>query len=103
MKKNFNTAVYEIVAQVPSGYVLTYGQIAFMAGSPRASRIVGACMARAPQGLSLPYHRVIYSDGSLCKGDAFGGYAIQRQMLEREGVTFTESGKVDLKRHLWCG
>ena len=59
----FPEAVYQIVRQIPKGKVATYGQIAMLAGSPRASRIVGAAMFRAPAG--LPCHRVLYRDGTL--------------------------------------
>lgn len=98
---DFNKRVYELVRQIPPGTVCTYGHIAMMAGSPRASRIVGAAMFRAPAG--LPCHRVIYRDGTLCCDQAFGGKEIQRQMLEQEGITFLPDGRVDLKRHLWPG
>ncbi len=101
MSDSFPKRVYRLVAEIPKGKVATYGQLAMMAGSPRASRIVGAAMFRAPDG--LPCHRVIYSDGSLCCDRAFGGKEIQRQMLEGEGVTFLPDGRVDLKRHLWSG
>lgn len=98
---DFNQRVYEIVSRIPRGKVCTYGQIALMAGSPRASRIVGAALYRAPKG--LPCHRVIYRDGTLCCDQAFGGKEIQRQMLEAEGITFLPDGRADLKRHLWLG
>ena len=97
--KSFPKRVYDLVAQIPKGKVTTYGQLAAMAGSPRASRIVGAAMYRAPEG--LPCHRVLYSKGTLCCDQAFGGKEIQRQMLEREGVPFLPDGRVDLKRCLW--
>lgn len=97
----FPEAVYQIVRQIPKGKVATYGQIAMLAGSPRASRIVGAAMFRAPAG--LPCHRVLYRDGTLCCDHAFGGKEIQRQMLEAEGITFLPDGRVDLKEHLWHG
>ena len=58
MASNFYQTVYQVTAQIPAGRVATYGQIAFLAGRPRASRIVGGAMARAPEG--LPCHRVIY-------------------------------------------
>ena len=98
---DFTKRVYDIVKSIPLGQVCTYGHIAMMAGSPRASRIVGAAMYRAPAG--LPCHRVLYKDGGLCCDGAFGGKEIQRQMLEKEGVTFLPDGRVDLKRHLWVG
>ena len=60
----FPEKIYELVRQIPKGSLATYGQLALLAGSPRAARIVGAAMYRAPAG--LPCHRVIYSNGSLC-------------------------------------
>lgn len=93
--------VYQLVAQIPKGNVATYGQLALLAGSPRASRIVGAAMFRAPAG--LPCHRVLYRDGTLCCDEAFGGKEIQRQLLEAEGVPFLPDGRVDLRRCLWPG
>lgn len=101
MEKNFNEKIYELVAKIPAGKVATYGQLAFLAGSPRASRIVGAAMARVPQGKGLPCHRVIYGDGSMCRGDAFGGENIQRDLLKSEGVVFLKSGNADLKKSLF--
>lgn len=99
--KSFPKRIYDLVAQIPKGKVATYGQLAFMAGSPRAARIVGAAMYRAPAG--LPCHRVLYGDGRLCCDQAFGGKEIQRQMLEEEGITFLPDGRVDLQNHLWAG
>lgn len=99
--KSFPQKIYELVAQIPCGKVATYGQLAFLAGSPRASRIVGAAMYRAPAG--LPCHRVLYGDGRLCCDQAFGGKEIQRNMLKEEGITFLPDGRVDLQHHLWGG
>lgn len=101
--KNFNEKIYDLVRKIPLGKVATYGQLAFMAGSPRASRIVGAVMAKVPPFLELPCHRVIYSDGSLCRGMEFGSEDAQRELLKSEGVIFLESGKVDLKMSIWKG
>jgi len=99
---SFPKRIYELTARIPKGKVASYGLLAFLAGSPRASRIVGAILARGEvQG--LPYHRVVYRDGSLCKTEAFGGAPIQRALLESEGVPFLPDGRVDLKRCLWDG
>lgn len=100
---SFYQRVYEIVRHIPEGKLSTYGQVAFLAGSPRASRIVGAAMLHAPAGQGIPCHRVIYGDGSLCCDQAFGGKEIQRQMLEAEGITFLPDGRADLEKHLWSG
>lgn len=101
MASSFYQAVYQVTAQIPAGRVATYGQIAFLAGRPRASRIVGGAMARAPEG--LPCHRVIYGDGRLSPPDAFGGPGIQRMLLEAEGIPFLPDGRVDLSRCRWDG
>lgn len=101
MEETFPQKIYRLVSRVPKGKVITYGRLAMMAGSPRASRIVGAAMYRAPGG--LPCHRVLYSDGRLCCDRAFGGKEIQRGMLEAEGVPFLPDGRVDLKQCLWDG
>ena len=93
-------AVYAVVARIPAGQVATYGLVAFLAGRPRASRIVGCALARAPEG--LPCHRVLYRDGGLSPADVFGGTGIQRLLLEGEGVPFLPDGRVDLSRCLWA-
>ena len=82
----FTQKVYQIVQKIPRGSVATYGQVAALAGNPRTSRIVGCAMHHAPKG--IPCHRVVFQDGSLCKDDIFGGRAIQRGILEQEGVCF---------------
>ena len=94
-------AVYAVVARIPAGQVATYGLVAFLAGRPRASRIVGCALARAPEG--LPCHRVLYRDGGLSPADVFGGPGIQRLLLEGEGVPFLPDGRVDLRACQWQG
>ena len=98
---SFYDDIYRLAEAIPRGKVATYGQLAAMAGRPRASRVVGTAMLHAPEG--LPCHRVIYRDGSLCCEQAFGGKAVQRRMLEAEGVAFREDGRVDLSVCLWDG
>ena len=101
MASSFYQTIYQLTAKIPAGAVSTYGQLAFLAGSPRASRIVGGAMARAPRG--LPCHRVIYGDGRLSPPDVFGGPGIQRMLLESEGVPVLPDGRVDLARCQWDG
>jgi methylated-DNA-protein-cysteine methyltransferase-like protein len=94
--------VYALVARVPRGRVITYGAIARVLGDPRQARQVGWAMAAAPRaGARLPAHRVINARGELSGGNAFGGYAVQRARLEREGIAFEPDGRVDLDRYLW--
>ena len=100
---SFNRTVYEIVSRIPEGKVASYGQVASMAGNSRASRAVGYAMHRNPYYRAVPCHRVVYQDGSLTNGFAFGGRHIQRQLLEAEGVVFTKDGCVDMKKCRWDG
>ena len=103
MQENFYRAVYAAVRRIPAGKVATYGQIAMLAGSPRASRIVGGALHRNPEPGNTPCHRVVFRDGSLAPGFAFGGTGAQRALLEAEGVTFLPDGRVDMARHQWTG
>jgi methylated-DNA-protein-cysteine methyltransferase-like protein len=98
---SFNNKVYEIVCQIPEGQVATYGQIAFLAGNRRASRAVGYALHRNPHQHKVPCHRVVFKDGSLTDAFCFGGKILQRQLLEGEGVQFTEDGRVDMRLCSW--
>ena len=101
MQSNFYQAVYAAVRRIPAGKVATYGQIALLAGSPRASRIVGGALHRNPDPGIIPCHRVVFQDGHLAPGFAFGGPGAQRALLEAEGVSFLPDGRVDMARHQW--
>lgn len=96
----FSKEIYRQVKSIPEGMVSTYGRIAFLAGRPGASRAVGYALHRNPEPGVIPCHRVVFRDGSLSPGFAFGGPEVQRSLLENEGVTFTEDGKVDMSKHL---
>ncbi len=97
----FNSKVYEIVRQIPEGKVASYGQVAYMAGVWRASRAVGYALHRNPYQGKVPCHRVVFKDGSLATGFAFGGKDVQRHLLEAEGVSFTADGRVDMNQCCW--
>ena len=88
--------LYDIARCIPKGSVLTYGHLAFLAGLPRGARLAGQAMAHAPDGEDIPCHRVVNSQGCCAPG-----FTEQRMMLEKEGVTFLKSGRVDMKRNLW--
>jgi methylated-DNA-[protein]-cysteine S-methyltransferase len=81
----FDRAVYGELATVPSGKVLTYGQVAERIGRPGAARAVGGALGRNPLPIVLPCHRVIRSDGSL--GGFGAGPDWKRHLLEHEGRT----------------
>jgi methylated-DNA-protein-cysteine methyltransferase related protein len=92
--------VYEIVAQIPKGKVLTYGSIAKALGL-KTPRQVGWILHRNDDSQNVPCHRVIFSDGNVSGNYAFGGADAQRKWLQSEGVEFTPAGKVNLKQALW--
>lgn len=100
-REGFFQQVYEIVDQIPEGMVATYGQIAKLAGRPRSARYVGYALHVNPYLGKTPCHRVVFADGQICEGFAFGGPEVQRQLLEEEGVAFADDMHVDLKACRW--
>ncbi len=97
---NFNQRVYAVLREVPKGKVTTYGDIARLIGAPRSARQVGWALHNNPEPIINPCHRVVFKDGSLTDGFAFGGRDIQAQLLEEEGVPVVD-GKVDMKTYRW--
>lgn len=97
----FFARVYDMVAQVPCGMVATYGQIAALVGQPRRARYVGYALHVNPQPGTIPCHRIVFADGRLAQGFAFGGPDAQRELLEAEGVAFLADGRVDLHACRW--
>jgi len=99
MPKSFREKVYEALRTVPKGKVVTYGQLAKMAGSPKAARAVGMCMRTNPDAPATPCHRVVAADGSLHGYSGAGGVAQKREMLVEEEVRFIlqKSDRVDLE------
>ena len=99
--QSFFARVYDLVARVPRGKVVTYGQLAAFLGHPRAARTVGWAMHAAPRERNLSCHRVVNAEGALAPDSVFGGAARQRARLVREGVTFRANCRIDLERHRW--
>ena len=82
----FFSEVYGVVKKIPAGKVLTYGQVAKAVGS-RDARRVGQAL-HANKDPNVPCHRVVFADGSLAPGFAFGGMEKQREKLKKEKVKF---------------
>lgn len=96
----FTSRVYAIAAAIPKGKVLTYGQVAALAGNPKASRAVGNAMKNNPSRATVPCHRVVASNGALT-GYAFGkGTSTKKSILKKEGVAF-KGESVDLSVSGW--
>ena len=97
--KNFRDKVYKLVASIPKGRVMTYGQIAALCGHPRAARVVGQIAHFGPQ--DLPWQRVVNRNGGLARGYTSGGYEVHKRDLEAEGVRVSKDYRVDLNSLLW--
>ncbi len=106
--KEYADQVLAIVASIPPGTVMTYGQIALLIPPPPgvlpedyvklSPRWVGSVMAHAPD--NVPWQRVINSQGKISERPGAGPMA-QRQLLEREGVVFDDRGRVNLAKYQW--
>lgn len=92
--------IYRTVEQIPPGKVATYGQIAEIAGYPRQARMVGYALHSIPEGINIPWHRVINAQGKISLSESGWG-KLQRKLLEEEGVEFSTSGKISLTRYRW--
>ncbi|MBI9097861.1 MAG: MGMT family protein [Spirochaetaceae bacterium] len=98
---SFSNTVKEIVRSIPSGKVLSYGQVAALAGNHRAARQVSWILRNSSDKEGLPWHRVINSRGSISLPEHMGGL-IQRGFLEEEGIIFKKNGTVE-KTFFWNG
>jgi len=93
--KPFTIAVIEQIKRIPKGNVMTYGQIAKAAGSPRAARQVVRILHLMSEKHQLPWHRVINAKGEIAIKERTG-FIRQKKLLEQEGVSVSELGHIDL-------
>ena len=98
--KNYREKVYEIVREIPSGRVMTYGQIAEILGEGYTARTVGYVM-HAAETENVPWQRVINSKGGCSTGKMTVPINLQQKMLEEEGIVFNEKGFCDLNVYRW--
>jgi methylated-DNA-protein-cysteine methyltransferase-like protein len=93
-----------VIRQIPAGWVATYGQVAARAGLPRRARLVGFVLQRLDPDTDVPWHRVVNAKGEVSYSPSRnGGDALQRRLLEREGIVFDRNGRFDLERVRWLG
>ena len=100
MPTPFTESVIAILKKIPKGKVATYGQVATLAGSPRAARQVVRILHSSSKKYKLPWHRVINSQGkiSLLPNQ---GYEIQKALLVKEKVKFSLYEQIDLEIFQW--
>lgn len=94
----FKSKVYEIVAQIPQGRIMTYGQVAAYAGAAWAAWEVGQIAHTGPA--DFPWQRVVNKQGGLARGYP-GGFEGHKQALQSEGVEVDDEYKVNIKELLW--
>ncbi|WP_099159191.1 MGMT family protein [Virgibacillus ndiopensis] len=93
--KPFTANVIDIIKQIPKGTVMTYGQVARMAGSPRGARQVVRILHTMSKKHQLPWHRVVNRNGQIVLKDNEGAMN-QKWLLEDEGIVVSEAGQVNL-------
>lgn len=99
LDKNYRERVFEIVRRIPSGKVMTYGQIADILGEGYTPRTVGFVMHAAEK--DVPWQRVINSQGGCSTNHIVLPPDLQQRLLADEGIKFNEKGRCDLKIYRW--
>ena len=95
----YRERVFRLARRIPSGRVMTYGQIADLLGEHYTARTVGFVMHGA--GDAVPWHRVINARGACSTGGIVLPHDKQQRMLEAEGVEFNANGRCNLEKYLW--
>jgi len=96
---DFKNRVYELVAQIPKGRVMTYGQIAALAGAAWAAWEVGQIAHTGPD--KLPWQRVVNKQGGLATGYPGGGKENHKAVLEAEGYKVSDYFTVNVEGLIW--
>lgn len=92
--------IWHIVAMIPSGKVSSYGKVADLAGLPGRARYVSKALRSAPEYLSLPWHRVLNSQGKISFDTHSVSFQEQMELLRLEGIR-VNCGKVNLSECEW--
>jgi methylated-DNA-protein-cysteine methyltransferase-like protein len=90
--------IYAAVRRIPRGRVATYGQVAALARLEGRARQVGYALHALPAKNNVPWHRVINARGEISLRRGSDAHELQRMLLEAEGISFDERGRVDLRR-----
>lgn len=94
----FTQKAIAVIQHIPEGKVMTYGQIAAHAGSPRGARQVARLLHSMSAKYELPWHRVINAQGKIAFQDSDNRHS-QKYLLQNEGVEVSGTGSIDLKRY----
>ena len=95
-------AICAVIRRIPKGWVATYGQVAAIAGLSRRARLVGYVLQHLDPETKIPWHRVVNAKGEVSYSlSRNGGDALQRRLLEKEGVEFDARNRFNLERFRW--
>jgi methylated-DNA-protein-cysteine methyltransferase related protein len=94
--------IYDVVRKIPVGKVLTYGQVAELAGLYGKARLAGYALFRVELESDIPWQRVVNAKGEISYSEArCGGDYLQKTLLEQEGIEFKANNCIDLKKYRW--
>jgi methylated-DNA-protein-cysteine methyltransferase-like protein len=93
MRPSFSQCVYDLALTIPPGFVTTYGILAKAAGGgAMAARSITSILGKAPNQSSIPYHRIVYSNGTVWLPE--GREAERQEMYAAEDITIDDKGKI---------
>jgi len=98
----FSEKVVEVIKRIPRGKVASYGQIAALAGNPKGSRAVVYILRSTSNKENLPWHRILGKKGNI-RIKNHDGFAMQKALLEEEGIPVNHEGKVNMILFGWDG
>jgi methylated-DNA-protein-cysteine methyltransferase related protein len=102
MKDSRYHQIYAVVRKIPIGKVLTYGQVAELAGLYGKARLVGYALFRVEIASDIPWQRVVNVKGQISYSEArCGGDYVQKDLLTAEGIEFKQGDSIDLKKYRW--
>ena len=97
---SLSAQILKLIARIPKGKVATYGQLASLAGNPKAARLVAWLLHSSTEKRKLPWHRVINSQGRISLPMDPHGY-LQIGLLKKERVVMNDKGVYDLEACQW--
>ncbi|MBB1371872.1 MULTISPECIES: MGMT family protein [Pseudoalteromonas] len=100
MEIDKETLIYTVIGSIPKGQVASYGQVAAIAGYPQNARLVGRLLKLMPNDSTIPWHRVVSSQGKISFPIGSNKYHEQRQKLLLEGIAF-KNERVNMRVYQW--
>ncbi len=100
MEATKDQKIWQVVLSIPQGKVASYGQVAAMAGLGRQARYIGRALGKLPAGHSVPWYRVIRSNGQIAFPEGTETFATQKKLLEQEGVE-VKNGRIPMRHYQW--